>query len=200
MQSKNTLQSDPRQNLPRRHRRIGKFIALGIAAAILSAVAVTAYIYRETIILLIDPSRIEISAWADTEGAVRALEDRDVIRNVLVLTEGGDTTLSFATRDASITVIARYTDGAFRSLQGTVNAMQTGIGTISGAQKYATEMLSPFFSVPETQAILIKFTPDIVAQAGRDSMDMSVTLGERYAASIMGQTMQTLDFTVTANY
>ena len=81
-------------------------------------------------------------------------------------------------------------------MEGTICSNRSSIQTVSDAEDFAGDMLSPFFDPNEIRAIFIKFSPDIIAQAGRDNMDMTLNLGGNYAISIQGPPLEIVRFDV----
>lgn len=186
----------PAKDLPRRRNRTGWWIFFTIIALVIAALATVALIYRDTLTLLLHPERIEISMLPETEAALRLLESDGSVRNLRIETSNSQTTISFRSADESVAVTAEYADGQFVRLEGRINAMQTSIQTIPQAEEFAAVMLSPFFDIHEIRAVIMKFSPDIISQAGRNEMDMSMSVGERYTASVKGPPMETVRFTV----
>ncbi|MCL2031258.1 MAG: hypothetical protein FWG93_06900, partial [Oscillospiraceae bacterium] len=171
---------------PKRPRRTGRILLFGILAAVLLAAAVTAIVYRDTLALLLYPDRIEVSRLPETLDALYALREKGAIRDLNIRNAEDGTEISYRSADDSVEVSAVYADDLVRSIEGSVWAARSSIQTIPDAEAFAANMLSPFFSQDETRAIFLKFTSDIVAQAGRDAMDMSLELGGRYSITVQG--------------
>ena len=181
---------------PKRPRRTGRILLIGILALVLTAAAVTAVVFRDTLALLLHPERIEVSRLPETLEALEALREKGAIRDLKVSTGEDGTEIFYRSADDSVEVNAFYADDGVRRIEGSVWAMRSSIQTIPDAEAFAAEMLSPFFDENETRAIFLKFTSDIVTQAGRDFMDMNLELGGNYRVTVQGPPMQTVRFGV----
>lgn len=186
----------PTQDIPRRRKHTGLLIFLIISVLVLATLGITAFVNRETLSLLLHPERIEFNTLADTDALLHTLESEGAIRGLRIETDAEKTTFFFRSADGSVEINAQYHDDEFSFLEGFVNAMASSIQTIAQAEDFASKLLSPFLDSHETQAVILKFSPDIVAQSGRSVMDMSLTLGERYAATLQGPPMEIVRFTV----
>jgi hypothetical protein len=186
-------------DIPKRPRRTGRIVLIGILAFVLAAVAITAIIYRDTLILLLNPDRIEINRLSETLTTLDSLQEKGMIRDLDIQSGGAGTEIFYRSYDGSVEVGAVYADDAIQWIEGSVWAMRSSIQTVPDAEAFAGDMLSPFFNENEVRAIFLSFTSDIVAQAGRDSMDMSLELGDRYTVTVQGPPMQTVRFRVAVN-
>lgn len=194
----NIPDSPPAVAIPKRPRRTGRVILIGTLVLLLAAIAVTAIVFRDTLELLLHPDRIEISRFSDAAETLRQLEGQGVIRDLRIRAAEEGTELFYRSADDSVEVTAvyAYEDEAFLWLDGTVRSQLSSLQTIPDAEAFAAEMLSPFFNADETRAIFLKFSADIIAQAGRDSMELNLNLADRYKISIEGPPMQTVRFSI----
>ena len=181
------------KNSQKRPMKRWKLIVFSILGALLLAIAVLAAANLSVLRLVFSPGNIRISERDESIAVLKQLEGDGVIRNVDISNDMSS--VSFFSADESIKVVGEYDGGRLRRIHGEIDAGQVNISSIDEGRRVARVMLSPYFADAEITAILLRYSPDIIAGAvNSGNIDMSFNIGDNYDVTAIGSMNDKVEF------
>jgi hypothetical protein len=175
-------------------RKKGKIIVLCILGALLLTVSVLAVVNFSVLRLVFSPKTIAISDREESIVVLKRLENTDTIRNFQISNE--NSSVSFSSVDESIKISSEYDSGQLSRISGEVDAGRLSVSTIDEARELARVVLSPYFDDDEIVAIFLRYSPDIIARAGRGNIDLSFDIGDNYHVTAVGSAHTSIEFNI----
>jgi len=182
--------------IPKRPRKKGKIIVLCIIGALLLTAAVLVVLNSSVLRLAVSPDNIAVSGVEESVAVLKNLENDGSITNLEV--SGDKNIVSFFNADKSIKITSEYEGGRFRSIVGEIDAERVHVSTVSEGRELAYVILSPYFSDDEIDAILLRYSPEIIANAENDNIDVSFDIGNSYNVTVTGSAYAIVEFGINA--
>jgi len=167
-----------------RKNKKGKTIIFSILGVFLLAVAVLAVVNLSVLRLVFSPGNIAISEREESIATLKRLESAGGITNLEVSDDING--VSFSSADENIRVTSEYDGARLRRVSGEINARRVHVSSIEDGKELARVMLSPYFTDAEIAAILLRHSPDIIANAVSGNINMSFDIGDNYHVTVTG--------------
>ena len=165
-----------------RQRHVGRKILLCLLVLIISTAAIIASIKRDTLRFFFDPSLITANDPAHIADAVRRGNYLDL---AIDGDPAGDMSIDFYIPDRSVRISARFVNGNAAVLSGEIYPSLLTISTADQGFALAEELLLPYFSKPEIEALELGLAGAIIQNAMAQYIDFSVSMGD-YTISASG--------------
>jgi hypothetical protein len=181
--------------IPIRNRFFLAKVLLGFLLLLLAIVLGFIFYNWPVLMVLLHPKEVDFFSLEDALPIYEELVKDRTIQEWEMTEDKDGTQISFITYDTAIAVTINYSpDGIFQIANGQVEAERSHVSTISQAENLAGKVFSPLFPREVFRAFMIRFSGDIVTQAGGDTMDLSLELESVFQAKVTGQTYQTVSF------
>jgi len=177
-----------------RPRKKWKTIILCVLGAFFLAVAILALANLSVLKLVFSPGNIEVSELDESITTLERLESAGSVRNLEISADRNR--VSFFNADESIKVASEYDGGRVRRVSGEIDAARINVSTIDEGRELARAMLSPYFNDAEIAAILLRSSPEIIANIGSGDINMSFDIGDNYNVSITGSAYDMIEFNI----
>lgn len=177
---------------PKHSRDKGKTIVCFIVGVLFLTVAVLAIVNLPVLKLVFSPENIVISEREESIVVLKHLENVGSVRNLEVSDDMSN--ISFFSADETIKVTSEYDDRRLRRVSGEIDTGRIKISSVGEGRSLARLMLSPYFNDAETAAILLRYSPNIIAGAVRGNINMSFDIGERYHVVVTESVNNKVDF------
>lgn len=161
----------------RRRRRVGLKIVLAILLLLILAASIFAVIKRDALMLAVRPSSIELNDRQTVRDAVLSNEGR-----YKVLDDGhacleDDPYLLYQTKDEAFSFDVQFEGEAVKRVKGTIDVNKaTEVGIPEGIS-LAEELLSPYLSKSEMEAVELILMSDILDITSRTVIDYTRDVG-----------------------
>ena len=155
--------------LPKRHAKRGWKIALCIALVFLAALGTFLIIKRETVSYVLHPEKIVIRSAGDMR---ERLQEGDF--KITKETEGE---IEYTAMDGSVNISVRTDGDTVTDMQAGFNAYDFEVNGVSDAMEYAKEILDPFYTESQIEAIVTVVAMDLPSYIGSDAVDYTRELG-----------------------
>ena len=191
--------ADSNTQKPVRLRKKWKIVVLCALCAVLGTIVVLVIFFLPVLKLAASPDKIVIAEQKKSIAVLERLENRGDIKK-LEISEAPDKTsnVSYYSADDSIKISSEYGDGQVKRVSGDIDASRINISTIEEGREMARIMLSPYLTDAEITAILLRYSPDILANIRGDDIDMSFDIGDNYYITVAGSASGTIGFNILA--
>ena len=178
-----------------RKNKKGKTIIFSILGVFLLAAAVLAVANLSVLRLVFSPGSIVVSEREESITVLKRLESTGDVMNLEVSDDTGS--VSFFSADENIKVTSEYDGARLKRASGEINARRVRVSNIEDGKGLARVMLSPYFTDDEIAAILLRHSPDIIANAVSGNINMSFDIGDNYHVTVAGSANDKVEVGIT---
>ena len=188
------ISAEKNMNVQKRPRKKWKIIVGCILGVILLAVAVLAVANLPVLRLAFSPENIAVSGREKSISVLKQLESAGRIKNLDVSGDAGK--VSFFNANESIKISSEYASERLMRVKGVVDTERISVSNVDEGMELARSILAPYFDDAETNALLLRYSPDIIANAASGSINMSFDIGNNYQVTITGSTHDKVEFSI----
>lgn len=168
-----------------RKRHIGRKILLVVLVVLIAVIGVVAFAKQETLRLLFNPGNITVN----NAGVVAAMVREGSYEELIIEGDAeGEMRLEYLIPDGSIRIRSEFSGGEADGLSGEVYTSRLKINTVTQALELAEELLLPYFSQPEIEALELGLVGTIVQNALSPYIDFTTAMGP-YTVTAHGDTV-----------
>ena len=182
---------------PRKKVKLSVLCFFCVIGALFLAVIILAAANFSVLRLVYSPENIVISAREESVETLERLESSGEVRNLVISEDESE--ISFSSANESVKISSEYDDERLMRVSGNVDASLVDVSTIEEVMELARAALSPYLSDAAITAILLRYSPEIIAGFRDDDIDLTFDIGGDYQVKVTGSARGVIDFSVTAH-
>lgn len=157
------------QSLPRRNPKYGRKIALAVGIALLVMLCIYLIVKRETIWYILNTDEIQMRSADEMRALVKE-------GGYIILSETEDE-LEYTAADGAVSIRVSTEGDKVTKMTAQFNAYDFQVNNVGDAQKYADELLSPYYTEPQIEALVMVVASDVISYLNAEEIDYSKDIG-----------------------